>query len=411
LKNKWRIYLKPFDSDGNYTDWVEVTDDIILDSLGSVNSDIDNTEYDIGVNRFSNFNITFRNDSGKYSDVGEDKSIFRYKRSDSLLKITWEIENGGPYVGIATSGSGYLSEEIEIFQGLLNDESLKMDIKKQELTFTCLGREAIFQRTIVPFDTVDNGDLYSETLYKILNQSAITNLLTLDDANIDCGLDQTIDSIASLQNKTVQEGLNKLLLASNSVLYIENGTIFISPREPGVSVAFTFYGQGSQAGPENIVDLKNIQGGLNKTFNFFTWKDTALVSQDPSSVSKYGARKKEVSFEFTTDETKQQNILDSLKDEFKNPQQEFNITTPLSYQSLAVNLLDRVAIDYPRVYVSTGKQIPICGVAICGDPETATLPKGLWAFTVSDDDGYKVLGKSIDMKNENITFRVRKIET
>jgi hypothetical protein len=406
MKNIWRVYIKPFDDTGAYTEWLEVTKDVIFSSLGSINTDLDNTDYDIGVYRVSNFKVTLNNLNGKYSDVGSEQTIFKYKRSDSLVRITWEIEETGPFVGIAESGSGYLSEEIDIFVGLLNDESLSMDLSKQEVSFMCLGRESVFQRQIVPFGTISNGDLISTVLYNILNQEAISELMTVDASNIACGIDVTIDSIASLQNKTVQEGLNKLLLASNSVLYIQDDSVFISPRVASDDVRFTFYGQGSPRGQENILDLKNIRNGLNRTFNYFTWKDTALYSSDLTSVDKYGVRKKELDFEFITTDVKRQSILDALSLEFKLPKQEFDLYTTLNYQSMAVDLLDRVSIDYPRVYLTGNNPLPICGIAICGE---AILPRALWSFDISPIDGYKIIGKSLDIKNSLIKFRARLI--
>jgi hypothetical protein len=407
LNNVWRVYIKPFDDNGDYTDWIEVTKDVIFSSMGSINADLDNTEYDIGVYRFSNFKLSLRNDHGFYSDVGEELSIFRYTRTNSLVKITWEIEEDGPYCGIAVAGASYLSEEKIIFVGFLNDESLTMDLSKQEVSFQCLGRESVFQKVIVPFGTISNGDLYSEILFSILNQSGITDHLTVDGDNIICGNDQAIDSISSLQNKTVQEGLNKLLLASNSVLYITNDTVYVSPRVASDSVEFTFYGQGSAAGPENINDIKSIKNGLNQTFNYITWKDTTLLAQDVTSVEKYGIRKKEIDFEFTTDNTKRQSILDALRDEFKLPKQLFDIYTPLTYDSLEVNLLDKVSIDYPRIYIPiSGSALPICGVAICGE---AITPRAQWSFQVSELSYYKIVGKSLDVKNSMLKFKVRLI--
>ncbi len=404
MNNKWRIYIKPFDDVGVYTSYTEVTQDVLFSSLGSINQDLDNTEYNIGVFRISNFKISLRNDHGLYSDVDSPQSLFKYKRSESLVKITWEIEEDGPYVGVAESESGYLSEETTIFIGLLNDDSLTMDLTKQTVEFMCLGRESIFSKTIVPFGSIHNGDLYSAVIYALLNQTAITSLLTLSALNITCGTDQTIDSISGLQNKTVTEGLNQLLLASNSVLYVKNDTIYVSPRTASVSVVYMFYGQGSAIGAENIYDVTEIKNGLNKTFNYFTWKDTALYSTDVTTVAKYGAITREIDFDFCTDNTKRQAILDSLKTEFFTPKQEFKISTPMSYDSLIVNLLDKVSIDYPRVYVVSGSPFPICGVAICG---SAILPKALWDFNVSSTDYYKVVGKSLDMKNAILTFKVR----
>jgi hypothetical protein len=406
VRNVWRVYIKPFDDLGVYQDWIDVSTDVVFDAMGSLNTDLDNTDYDIGVYRVSNFKITLQNNKGRYSDVGSDQTIFKYKRSDSLVKITWEVEVDGPVVGIATSGSGFLSEEATVFTGLLNDDSLSMDLSKQQVSFTCLGRESWFQREIVPFGSIHVGDTYAQVIYAILNQTTVTTLLNVDVANINCGLNNTIDSISSLQNKTIQEGLNKLLLASNSVLYIQDDDVIVAPRQATPAVMFTFYGQGSPRGQENIADLKNIRNGLNRTYNYITWKDTTLYSSDITSVSKYGIRKKEVDFEFTTDSTKQQSVLDALATEFKLPKQEFDVYTPLRYESLAVNLLDRVSVDYPRVYVSGNIPLPICGVCIAGE---AVFPTALWAFAVSADDHYKIIGKSLDIKNATIKFKARLI--
>ncbi len=406
MKNKWRVYLQPFDDFGNYSgEYIEVTDDLKNNGLGAINQDLDNTEYDIGVYRVSNFTIALRNDHGRYSDVDEVATIFKYKRAESLVKITWEIEDGGPLLGEAESGSGFMSEETVIFIGLLNDENLVMNVEDQDIKFTCLGRESVFKSTVVPFGTVSNGQLFSVVLYNLLNQSRITDLLTVSQANIVCGLDQTIDSIASLQNKTVQEGLNKLLLASNSVLTIRDNAIYVSPREPSATVKFTFYGQGATAGPENIQKLYDIKKGLNRTFNYFTWQNTTLVAEDTSSTALYGARKKEVTFEFVTDNTKRQNILQNLLDEFTNPMQEFTIETPISYDSIVAGLLDKVIVDYPRVYLST-QNLPLCGIAVLGED---ILPKALFSFQIPTTDFYKVIGKSINANEAMIRFKLRKI--
>jgi hypothetical protein len=403
---KWRVYLNPFDDEGIYTGFQEITEDVISDKLGSINSDLDNTDYDIGVYRTSNFKITLRNDHARYSDVDNPESIFRYTRSNSLLKITWEISESGPFVGIAESESGYLSEEQTVFTGFINDDSLVMDLESQSVSFTCLGKEYLFQRTIVPFGTISNGDLFSFILYNILNQDAITEHLTVLPENIVCGVDLPIDSIASLQNKTVQEGLNNLLLASNSVLYLENETLYITPREPTLETVLQFFGQSSTEGNENILNIRSIKNGMNRLFNYFTWKDATVFSQNVSSVTRYGARKKEIDFEFILDDGKRQVILDALVAEFGDPKQEFDLDASLDYTTLTGFLLDRVAIDYPIRYVDIGDPLPICGNALAGE---AILPKPLSAFSIPFSDSFKIIGRSIDPQYSQIKFKMRSV--
>lgn len=409
MKNKWRVYINPFDADGAYTSYQEVTDDVIFTSLGQLNFELDNTEYDIGIFRVANFKISLKNSSGKYSDVSQEQSIFAYKRSGALVKITWEI-NEGPICGLETLGDEeselYLSEEQEIFIGLLSDETLSQNMSNNIVTFQVLGRESIFGQTEVNFGSLSNGDTISEALDTILTQTPITNILTVDDANFSLSENVAIDSVAWFENKTVLEAVKKLLLAANSVMYISNGSIFIQPRTAGASVAYEFFGQGAPAGIENIYALTDIKNGLNKTFNYITWQDTTTLSEDTASIGIYGVRKKEIDIEFITDTTKRSTILNSIRDEFNDPKQEFKIKVPINFDTMALALLDRVTVDLPRNYVDNGLDLPICGIAVCGE---AICPDPLASFYIPTTDPYKIISKSIDIPGSNITLQLRLI--
>lgn len=151
--NKWRVYIKPFDDYGVYTDYVEVTDDVDFNNLGSISQDLDNTEFNIGIYRNNNVSLTFRNDSGRYSDVGSPATMFKYKRADSLVKITWAGE-AHMKCGFVTAGNWSIAPEIDVFVGIINDDTLTMDADIQELTFTLLGRESILNRVQVNFDSL-----------------------------------------------------------------------------------------------------------------------------------------------------------------------------------------------------------------------------------------------------------------
>ena len=404
MSGQWRIYLKPFDSFGVYTSWVDVSSYVKWSSLGSIAVNLDNTDYDIGVYRNSNVKLVFDNTKGLFSDVSSPKSIFQYKRADTLCKITYR-RNPTTILGTTRAGFGsFLGDEIEVFTGLLNDDSLAMSLKTQEVDFNVLGREFVFLRTIVPFGTVTNGENLSLTLYKILNQSAITTLFSVQQENITVGLDQTNDSLASIQNKTVQEGLNKLLLATNSVLVIENDTLYIKPRTATVDTKFNFFGQASRIGPENVVAIDKIKNGVAKVYNYFVWAGTTLAVSDNNSSVLYGARKQELDFEFLTNTTKRQNVMNAILAEFKTPKQEFDLLTKLTPETLAIKLLDRVTIDYPTVYLKTQDPLPVCGIAVCG---SAKLPSAQWSFTLEQDEPYKIMGRSVSAQSGEITFKMR----
>lgn len=404
IGNRWRVYIKPFNELGEYSDWIEVTEDIEGNSIGAIQQNLDNAEYDVGVFRNSNLQLKLRNEHGRYSDVDVEQSIFRFKRSDSLVRVTWELMENGPFCGLAEVDDAILSEEIDVFVGLLEDRSAAMDADSHMVQFGVLGRESILDRELVPFSSISNGDLLSEVLETCLNQAKITALLEIGE--ITCGTDVTIDDKSSLENKTVREAVNAILVLANSVMRIDGDAIRVTPRTAGADVKFTFYGQGSSNGPENITAIKGIKNGLSRTFNYWTWKDTTLFSRNVDSIEKYGVFKKEISHEIITNDIKRQLILDNLRDEFSLPKQEFELHAKFDYGSAEIDLLDRTSIDYPIVYVPSGDTIPICGIAICGE---ALLPKGLWSFQVASTDHYKVLGKTITAADSKLKLLLREI--
>ena len=407
MRHRWRVYLKLFDDNGDYqSDWLEITDDVDMDSIGSISKDLDNTEYDVGVYRASNFKMKLRNTAGRFSDIGSPNTIFSYKRSNTLVKVTWEHTDETAICGIALADECWTSEEITVFTGLLNDEASEIELASQSISFTVLGRESIFQKCVVPYSSISAGQSLNTVLYTILNQSDITAVMTIDSGNISVGLNQTLDVVTNLENKTVQEALSELLLMGNAVMYLDGDSLIISARTATASVIKTFYGQGSSQGSENIQDVKKLKSGIARTFNFWTWQDTALYSEDASSRALYLTRKKEIGSDSFTDTSKRTSILNSLRDEFGLPKQEMDLYTPLNYETMDLELLDRIAIDYPVVYAEQLNELPVCGSAVLG---AAVLPNVIYDFSITTETNFKILGKSIDVKSGIVKLKIRQV--
>ena len=405
--NRWRVYINPFDDLGVYTGYVEVTSDVTFDDVGAIAQQLDNTDFNLGVYRNSNFNVTFRNDRGTYSDVGNPQSIFHYTRANSLIKITWETETTNNLAGWMIAGQTWLSTETTVFVGLLNDDSLTMDLTDQAVQFTCMGRESVLGQMTVPSAALVGTPNISDIIKACLNQTALTDILTYSAANINVGTDAVVDTPVGYATKTVLETLDDLLLASNSVLYISGDTVFVSARIPTADVKATFYGQASKLGIENVQDILNIKSGTSRTFNFLTWQSNTTPVQNLFSVNKYGAKKFEFSIDSITNATVQAALMAAVLTEFGLPKQELDLIIPLSYSSLGLNLLDRVSIDYPTVYLPGDFALPILGVAILG---SAVLPNALWAFTIDPTTSpYKIIGKSLDPQNALMTLNLRLI--
>ncbi len=409
--NRWRVYLAPFDAAGVYTSYQEITDYVVTSSLGELAQNLDNTDYDIGIYRTSSIRLRLRNLDGLFSDVARSPTtLFKYKRTDSLIKITWDVQDVPLICGNFECGNAILFTETEMFVGLLDDSSTRMDVSGMSVDFEVLGREDLLRRVNFPSSVVAT-DLISVALFKAMNQAPITTLLTVSQSNIVCGSDVQIDSVTDLAKVTTQDAVNDLLLISNSVLYIQDGVIFVAPRTPTVDLQYTFHGQASTSGVENITDIQNISSGLSRVFNYLAWDNASpadpTVVEDAASVIKFGVLEKDFSLTFVTDTGNKSTLLGSILAEFKDPKQEMDLIAPLDTNTTAVNLLDRVVVDYPTVYVEQENvPLPICGVAICG---TAVLPAAQWAFTMDSSAPMKVIGKTLDIPNGLYTFKLREI--
>lgn len=401
-----RVYLKPFLSDGSgyASDWTEVTDRVA--KIGDIEIDTDSQEFQLGVFKNSSVSITLDNRNGEFTDVGNTQSIFVYKRADTQCKVTWLQAAELPRAGWVTVPF-YVAEEKTLFEGLLSDDTFAENAKTEQVEFRILGFEKLFDDALVPFSDLSVGQSIAEMIYTCLNQTSITGLLTVTQGNITPDTDQDPDVIDFMENKPVSEILDLLLLVSNSVLWITDRTVYVGPRDPSASLIYTFYGQASIVGIENIIDVKDIRTGINRVFNQLTWADSTAVQKDTTSIALNGLHTKEISFEAFTDVSKQNTLLLALVTEFATKKKELTLTARLNDETQALVLLDKVNVDYPTVFTATpGYELPICGIAVCGE---AVLPKGLWSLTLDTSTYFKILRKTISPSKQTVTFKLREI--
>ena len=404
---RFRVYMKTFLPSGQYmADYSEITKDVI--KLGNISQSLDNGDYDLGISKNASVKITMRNDTGKYSVPENVTSLFPYKRSGSQIKITWSYRDWELQPGFFNAGNEPLCLEVDMFEGLLDDIAGQSTIVDQDIDFTILGFESLFDKAVVPFSAITNGDMLSDVIFEVLNQSSITNLLTVSALNISLGQDVAIDDKTDLENKTVKEALKNLLLVSNSILYIKNRTVYVTSRDATPELKYRFYGQSSIKGLENIIDIKNFRDGFNRTLNYWTWQDSSYLARDLSSIDKYGVLKRQINSKIITNATAINSLLQANRDEFSNPKTEFNVDTPINYQTKDLFFKDRVSFDYPNVYVPfEGSILPRYGQETYNS--LAKYPYGQMSLTLSDVDNFKILSRIIDTTKQTITFGVRKI--
>lgn len=400
-----RIYLTPFQDSGEFGDEIEITNDVDLGSLGKIKRSLDNSTYDIGVLRYNNLNLKLQNSHGKYSDVLNLRSVFRFRRSGSKIRVTWAP--GPPAIcGVAICGQTILSEEVNIFRGILNDDAAKMSADDQIIQFIALSYDSQFSKLIVPFADLDAGDTLKDVLVKILDQPAMTRYATIDPDNFDLQVNYVIDDLSWFENKTAKEAVEKILLAANSVVFVEDESIKTRGRITTEDVMFSFFGQASTLGNENIASIDDFRNGQNRLINFIRWRDEGEALRDDESITKWGASLKEIDCEFVTNGVKQLQTATSILGEFAQPKKELSLGALMDADTIELKFLDRVDIDYPTVFKPSGKYVPIIGLTKVGDLDSP-LPHILWDFWLAQDENFKIMGIELDLKNEKVTFDLR----
>lgn len=405
--SRFRTFLVPFTDSGEYGEEVEITSDTNFGSISKIKQQIDQDEFKVGVLTYNDLNLKLRNEHGFYSSPEVPESIFKIKRGGSLFRLYWEIQDEPPYCGIARAGETRLSYTTLVYEGLINDDATKTNIKDQNTSLKVLGLESIISSVEVPVLDLYIGQTFSEAIYKILNQEKLTDFLIVEQINISVGFESTMDVVSHFSSSTGKEALDELLLISNSIVYIKDRIVYVAGRDPSSELKYTYYGPASQIGLENIVSMSDIRTGLSKTFNFWTWGDEVFNVSNSSSIAVYGVKKNSVKAKSITNTTKQQNILASLSSEFGDPKESFRLKVAMNYDTMQLFFLDKINIDYPTVYISIeGDGIPVYNISKY-DQAVYPIPESV--LTIDINRRFKILGVDIDVKNQTIEHNLKEV--
>lgn len=422
----WRTYLAPIQADGTYSRYQEVTKYAIGNDVGKVKRETEKDDYDIGIAPKENISVTFDNSRGDFSEAGISNSRFNYRRDGSKIKLTYLFGEMPPICGSAICGEAVLGPEIDAFEGILAEEDAIQNVIENTISFTVRGKIAILESIESDISTITSDDTISSALYKLMNQDWITKLIYLDAANFNPTYNPQLKDINSdltleyLSNTTVKEAVDLLLEASASILYIEDYAAIVSDRNPNEGIKYYFYGQASNFGLENIQNISGYKTGINRTFNFWKWRDTNTFSKDTSSLTLYGVKKHDdIDFKAVNVSAAQQVLLNTYKTEFANPRTELLLTTPINVAILGLIFMDKVSIDYPNVPINTGAgSIPVwnTGTMIWRDQDTFdpsqsffTWPEGLFNIEIEPNQEWKIMGIEIDSKTDLATFKLREV--
>ncbi len=378
MSQRYKIEITPLKRDDAYGDTFDVSQYVEKGSIGQLRIGVDDTDYDVGVFNLGYIDITFLNDTGKFSDGSHYSTLFVYSRDRAKVDVTHVADDG---------------TETLFFTGFVNDEFTRQDAEKREVRLRVLSKDSIFRKIFVQTGTIQGGQKVSEMLTSLLNRPSVTNFLTYNPSNINLAFDPTIDVVTDIENVSMRETLNNLMICSGSVLYVDRSdNIIVKDRAElsGIDY-FHFYGAGDRFERTNFHNIINYNTGLQRAFNSFNIGETNV--RNNSAISVFQLREKELAIEsLITNITTRETILNYYVSNFSIPKREFK-------------LLCRTA-DIASLYV-----FDPCTVSYEGKSRTYNQEDVAFYDEAEYDEDYYTVELSTQEIPDNIGFKIIGIET
>lgn len=389
---RYRVFFTVLVSENTYGDTIDVTEDIditdLIKDVSNITNEIDDGDYDIGIFTYGDITLKCVNHKRKFSPADDWRSIFPYKRDKTKVHIKY-------YDG--------LGNEEFVFRGIINDEGSKSEVFSNEVKFRVLSMDSILKQVEVSPGVIGSEQLFSSAIRAILNVPEITTLLNYSPSNVSINLDLEIDDGEFFSSLSAREALNNLLLASNSILYVDfTDTIYVKPRYE-TDVTYYFYGRGDPYGRENILDLGSFNSGVQRAFSSVKVNET--VKTDQGFVELYGFRQKSVSFDFIFDPVKEEKIAENILNFFKVPKDEIEIEVPI-FACRGIELLNKVSISLPYIKrPADGESVlPAYGISKYGEGKYAQT---FGSYRIDPSVKWKVIGIREKTKNLSKVLKLR----
>ncbi|KKN72959.1 hypothetical protein LCGC14_0405130 [marine sediment metagenome] len=373
--------------------FVDITRFVKKGGISRLSKSIDSNDFDIGFFEQSNLTLTLDNSQGQFM---KGRGFFVNKIIDrSRVKVV---------AGFRNIDDGTIDSETT-FEGILSAETANASLRSETITYKILSFSSLITRLRSRSAAVDDGMDFRTAIFNLLNINEIKTYITVDINNINPKFNGTVDSGVFFEGKQLDESINKLLLASNSVLKIKNNTIFIQDREQSVDVKFEYFGKGGTR-PANIIDISNYNEGDKRIITRVQFEGDLGVFDSPDFIiDKFGAKLKRVDIGFITNTIKKFGISQDILGEFQFPKTEFQITGP--YLGEQVDLLDLITVDNPGYDFNTN-------VALYDSPDSEYDTDDVYASSntgliIDKNLGFKVLKVEHDFARYQTKLKVRRI--
>lgn len=390
-----QVFITPVIRPNGYGDEVDVSNFITFDGVSKIKRSIDSTDYSVGVFKFNSLRLKGENGKGLFNE-NDSRSIFQAGRNLSKVRVV---------VSDINTSTQTITNIVQ-FRGLVNEDGTRINISNNDVTLVALSNDSILRTTQVQIDSILDGFDVKTALLSILNQKTITDVLNIQESNINPDYNFIIGDGVSFWEKSVSESVNTLLLSSNSSLIIdESNNVIISSRSSNLKPPLVLKGLGSQQGDSNINSISLYNSGRQRQFNSVLLNNS-LIAQDDSHVSEYGLKQKKFEFNYITNMLTLQEIGDRFVNEFKFPKIELKMIVPSPVVSGSA-LLDPVRVDAPWLRKrAKDKFFPVTQVATIGDDLTP-LPLVSGSVQIDKNVKFKIISIEENTKLFTTVLKLR----
>jgi hypothetical protein len=385
-------------TDSTLDSFVDVTRFVRGGGIETLRKSIDTNDFTIGLFDQNNINIVFDNSNGFFNN----NSGFFTNRIEHRSKVRIHAGYYNNEDIPITSSSG-ISSEIS-FEGIINSEGTSRESRRETTKYKVLSYISIIKGLKTKSGAVTNGMDFQTAFFNLLNVFEITQYLTVDVGNINPDVNLTIDDGTFFEGLQLNDAIDKLLLASNSVLNIVNNEIIIKSRKEILNIKYEFYGKGSVF-PANVTNIFNENPGQRRVITRIQFEGFSDIFEAQTAViDRFGARLKKIDLGFITDINTLETIANTILNEFQFPKRELEVET--SYIGNQLELLDLVTIDNPG-YVfdpnASRYNSSKYGTAIYSTPQAG--------LKITQRTGFKVLAIDHNFSRFTTKLKLREIGT
>ena len=324
-----RIYPINQNRDGVSDTYIDVTEYLAgSNAVSKIKQTVDNSDFVVGVFSYTYCRVRFKNQDDLFA---EGQGIFPFYRDGSQIEI-----------GIDDSGANF-----HVFTGIISDDATKGNDLNEIIEFTLISLDGVLARHSVPAGPLTNGASYKSTILRLLDRSPINRLLIIKDENIELDYDGTVGNVEALYSLKVSEAINSILLAANSILFVnKNNEVIISSRTSRKLIKRVFYGPFNEVLREpQILAVGNYNNGYHRMVNQI--KIGNSFWSDQNYIDAFGLKVKEIDRDISSGGADQARLALNIIDKYRYPKQEINITIP-TINAYDLFPIDLVSVDYDR---------------------------------------------------------------